>query len=184
MIILELDKNYIFHELESQVAGLLRQKYLPEERPIESMFQIIYEPPFEEKVSLELFKTINQENTECYFIVRSVRDKAEDYSKLDMPSVALKAKYNKGQIIPTIKREKTYIDKRIVDEMLFQLSDIKVSPIPNKIRTGLDGATYELRVNSIYNSCHFRWWEEGPENWSELTAYVEKILEYFNVEEI
>ncbi|MBK1811930.1 hypothetical protein JHL18_15015 [Clostridium sp. YIM B02505] len=181
---MELDKNYIIHQLENQVAGLLRQKYLPEERPIESMFQIIYEPPFEEKVSLEIFKNINQENTECYFVIRSVWDKAEDCSKLDVPLVALKAKYNKGQIIPTIKREKTYIDKSIVDEMFFQLSNIKVSPIPNKISTGFDGTTCELRVNSICNSCHFRWWEEGPENWSELTGYVEKILEYFNEGEI
>lgn len=48
---MDLDKNYIIHELENQVSGLLKQKYLPEERFIDSMFQIIYEPPFEEKVS-------------------------------------------------------------------------------------------------------------------------------------
>lgn len=176
---MELDKNYIIYELENQVSGLLKQKYLPEERPIESMFQIIYEPSFEEKVSWEIFKTIKQENTQCYFVVKSVWDKAEDCSKLDIPLVALKAKYNKGQIIPTIKREKIYIDKGIVDDMLLQLSNIKVSPIPHKASEGFDGTTYELKVNSIYHNCHFRWWEEGPKNWSELTAYTIKVLEYF-----
>ena len=177
---MELDKNYIIHELENQVRGLLRQRYLPEERPIESMFQIIYEHPFEEKVSWEIFKTVKQENTECYFVVKSVWDKDGDYSKLDMPFVALKVKYNKGQITPTIKREKININKGIVDDIALQLSNIKVSPIPNKASEGFDGITYELRVNSIYHNCHFRWWEEGPENWSELTTYTIKILEYFH----
>lgn len=117
---MELDKNYIIHELESQVSGLLKQKYIPEERPIESMFQIIYEPPFEEKVSWEMFKTLKEENMECYFVVKSVWDKAEDCSKLDIPLVSIKVKYNKGQIIPTIKQEKIYIEKEIVDDMLLQ----------------------------------------------------------------
>lgn len=176
---MELDKNYIIHELESQVSGLLKQKYLPEERPIESMFQIIYEPPLEEKVSWEMFKTLKEENMECYFVVKSVWDKAEDYSKLDIPLVSIKVKYNKGQIIPTIKREKIYIEKEILDDMLLQLSNIKVSPIPNKASEGFDGTTYELRVNSTYNNSYFRWWEEGPKNWSELTSSVVKLLEYF-----
>lgn len=175
---MELDKNYIIYELENQVSGLLKQKYLPEERPIESIFQIIYEPSFEEKVSWEIFKTIKQENTECFFVVKSVWDKAEDCSKLDIPLIALKAKYNKGQIIPTIKREKIHIDKEIVDDILLQLSNIKISPIPNKASEGIDGTTYELRVNSIYHNCHFRWWEEGPENWSELTICIIKVMEY------
>jgi hypothetical protein len=177
---MELNKEYIIHELENQVSGLLKQKYLPEDRPIESMFQIVYEPSFEEKVSWEVFETIKQENTKCNFVVKSTWDKAEDCNKLDIPLVALKAKYNKGQIIPTIKREKIYIDKGIVDEMLLQFSNIKVSPIPNKSSEGFDGTTYELKINSIYNNCHFRWWEEGPENWSQLTMYTINILEYFS----
>lgn len=182
---MELDKNYIIHELENQIGGILREKYLPEERPIESIFQIIYEPPFEEKVSWEIFKTIKQENIKCYFVVKSVWNKVEDCSKLDIPLVALKAKYNKGKIVPTIKREKIYIEKEIVDDMLMHLSHIKVSPIPNKGSEGLDGTTYELRINSIYNNCHFRWWEEGPGNWSELTAYVVKVLKHLcNSEEV
>lgn len=177
---MELNKDYIIYELEMQVSGVLRQKYLPEDRPIESMFQVICEPSFEEKVSWEIFKTIKEESTECYFVVKSTWDKILDCSKLDIPLVALKAKYNKGQIIPTIKRKNIYIDKGIVDQMLLGFSNIKVSPIPNKASEGFDGTTYELKINSIYSSCHFRWWEEGPGNWSELTAYAVSILEYFS----
>jgi hypothetical protein len=35
---MELNKENIIRELENQVSGLLKQKYLPEDRPIESMF--------------------------------------------------------------------------------------------------------------------------------------------------
>lgn len=177
---MELDKNYIIHELENKVIALLKQKYVPEVRPIESMFQIIYEPPFEEKISWEIFKTIKKENTECYFVVKSVWDKTGDCSKLDMPLIKLKTIYNKGEIIPTIKREKIYIDKEIIDDILLQLSNIKISPIPNKANEGFDGTTYELMFNSIYQNCHFRWWEEGPENWRELTIYIIKVMEYLD----
>ncbi|NFN94266.1 hypothetical protein FDB28_09220 [Clostridium botulinum] len=180
---MELDENYIIHELESQVSGLLKERYLPEGRSIQSVFQIIYEPSFEEKVSWEVFKTIKQESTECYFVVKSMWNKIEDCSNLDIPLVALKAKYKKGQIIPTIKREKIQIDKGIVDKMLLQFTNIKVSPIPNQANEGFDGTMYELKINSIYHNCHFRWWEEGPKNWSELTAYTIKALEYLrNIE--
>lgn len=59
-------------------------------------------------------------------------NKIEDCSNLDVSLVALKAKYKKGQIIPTIKREKIQIDKGIVDKMLLQFTNIKVAPIPNQ----------------------------------------------------
>ncbi|WP_252216798.1 MULTISPECIES: hypothetical protein [unclassified Clostridium] len=55
---MELDKRYVMYELESRVSEALKKKYLPEDRPIESVFQIIYEPSFEEKESWEIFKTI------------------------------------------------------------------------------------------------------------------------------
>lgn len=59
------------------------------------------------------------------------------------------------------------------------MKHIKISPIPDIKNCGCDGSSYELKVNSLFHNCEFKWWEEGPENWSELTTYTINMLKYF-----
>lgn len=172
---MDIDKDYILDRLESQVSGILKEEYIPKEKPIKSIFKIIYEPSFGQKVNCELFEGIGS-----YFLIKSTWDKEIDSIKLDIPLLALKLRYNKIQITPTIKREKIYIEKEIFDEILSKLSNTQISPIPNEDVIGCDGRRYQLRVGSLYNNCSFTWWEDGPGNWSQLTSEIMRVLNYFN----
>lgn len=176
-----IDKNYIMYALDNKVSSLLREEYLPKEKPIESIFQIIYEPSFSDRISFELFKSTNQKEKDDYFFIKSIWDKDEDYRRLDkMLPVELRIKYNKGEILPTIKHEKICIEKIMAEKIVKDFTKINISPIIRNINkcSYADGTSYELRIKSIFNKCYFKWHEEGPDNWKELTDTVSNLINY------
>lgn len=62
--------------------------------------------------------------------------------------------------------------------MIENLVNIHIKPWLKTKCFGCDGDLYELKLGDMFNNACYKWWEKGPDEWNELTSYIEGIVKY------
>ncbi|GFZ30407.1 hypothetical protein CSC2_09330 [Clostridium zeae] len=166
------------------VDGLIKKGYISSEHHSVRLLKILYMPSFDPIVNWEVFKVING-NTIEYFIVKTYWDGDEDFKKFN--SIQSKSKANNPlssarplDIKPTIVSRKYDLKAYFAENLISKLQEIRITPFPSSSPTGCDGTLYELSLKQSFYNLDIRWWEDGPENWSELTVFIKELLSRFN----
>jgi hypothetical protein len=63
------------------------------------------------------------------------------------------------------------------DYLIGNLKDITTPPFPS-YGGGLDGITFEVKIENGLNKAHFSWWVECPERWKELEYLANRLITY------
>lgn len=76
---------------------------------------------------------------------------------------------------PTIETTRFSVNREAVRHHLSQISTLSVSAV---IQSDLpnDGCSYEASVGNYVSGVTYRWWGEGPKEWTLLTRSVHHIL--------
>ncbi|MBK1810237.1 hypothetical protein JHL18_06250 [Clostridium sp. YIM B02505] len=166
------------------VDGLIKKGYISDESHSIRLLKILYMPSFDPIVNWEVFKVKN-DNTMKYFIVKTYWDRAEDFKKFN--SIQSKSRSNNPlssakplDIKPTILGKLYDSNADFAENLISKLQNIRITPFPNSSPTGCDGTFYEISFQNSFHNLHIHWWEDGPENWSELTTFIKDLLNTFN----
>ncbi len=162
------------------VDDLIKRGFITNDKYCKRLVQIMYMPAFQPMVNWEVFKVDSNKVTE-YFVVKTFWDKNEDEKKLGIISGDFRTNDSVLYTIPT-GVEPTIINKKIqvnydfVESVLSRLKGIKISPFPYMCPFGCDGTSFKLSLKDSWHYIDIGWWENGPQNWLELTEFVKEVI--------
>lgn len=166
------------------VDGLIKKGYISNEPYNVRILKILYMPSLDPIVNWEVFKVKNDISNK-YFVVKTYWDGTEDFKKYSSMQSEVKTNNSLSttrtlDINPTVISKKYDLNSDFAENLISKLKEIKINPFSDNSPIGCDGTFYELSFKDSYYKLDMLWWEEGPENWTELTVFIKELLSIFN----
>ncbi|WP_160680557.1 hypothetical protein [Clostridium sp. C8-1-8] len=166
------------------IDGQVKNGYASNNQDNIKLLGFISMPSFDPIINWEIFKSATN-GTKEYFVAKTYWDALNDFNKFNSLQAEIKTSdYPSSSkaldIKPTIVSNIHSLSSDFAETIIDKLKSIKISPFPSNAPIGCDGTFYELSLKESFHNLDIRWWDNGPENWSELTIYIKKLIDIFN----
>ena len=98
----------------------------------------------------------------------------KQHTDLEAMNNPLQVAIRLGSTDPTIEIIDAPLDEEKVECWLHELSRIRI-PLVQNHSIGCDGESFGIRCGDSFQGMKFNWWSGGPEEWTELIQFCERV---------
>jgi hypothetical protein len=161
-----------YSEVETKARHALEHVKAPLSRDRSSIIiQLLMEPSFDTYVSWTVFK--DWSNGE-YFSIEVKWKQWHDFERFR------DAESGQWRTEPTLQFKEASLNVQDFDQRFHIGSKIQIPLMGVEDFSGADGVGYSLKVPNYFGGFHLFWWEEGPPEWRELTAWAADMQTYLS----
>ena len=140
---------------------------------VNTIFLIKIINSFAPSIIWRVAKNSQREKEEAFFAEFRRWRSDIDQEKFRSPIELLK---HLSSLKPTIETERFELSNEFFDESMNRFYSIKIPPIVELQKFGLDGSTTEIQFDGSFLNSKFSWWNNPPEKWKQLGDTVTDIL--------